>query len=53
MARAKARVLEMDRAAAGLEPMQARFDAMTEEERTKLFDEYDREAAIAVKARTP
>jgi hypothetical protein len=43
MARAKARVLEMDRAAAELEPMQARFDAMTVEERTKLFDEYDRE----------
>jgi hypothetical protein len=43
MARAKARVLEMDRAAAELERMQARFDALTAEERTKLYEEYYRE----------
>jgi hypothetical protein len=40
MARAKARVLEMDLAEAELERMQARFDAMTAEERTKLQEEY-------------
>jgi hypothetical protein len=43
MARAKARVVEMDLAAAELERMQARFDAMTAEERTKLYKDYDRE----------
>jgi hypothetical protein len=43
MARAKARLLEMDLAAAELERMQARFDALTAEERTKLYEEYDRE----------
>ncbi len=43
MARAKARVREMDLAAAELERMQARFGAMTAEERAKLYEEYDRE----------
>lgn len=43
MARAKARVDEMDLAAAALERMQARFDAMPEDERTRLSEEYDRE----------
>jgi hypothetical protein len=43
MARAKTRVLKMDLAAAELERMRARFDAMTAEERTKLQEDYDRE----------
>jgi hypothetical protein len=43
MARAKTRVLKMDLAAAELEQMRARFDAMTAEERTKLQEDYDRE----------
>ena len=43
MARAKARMHEMDLAAAALERMQARFDAMPEDERRKLYEEYDRE----------
>jgi len=43
LARAKTRALEMDLAADELERMQAKFDAMTEQERTKLQEEYDRE----------
>jgi hypothetical protein len=43
LARGKARLLEMDLAAAELERLQAKFDAMTAEEQTKLREEYDRE----------
>jgi hypothetical protein len=43
LARAKTRALEMDLAADELEQMQAKFDAMTAQERTKLQEEYDRE----------
>jgi hypothetical protein len=43
MARAKARALEMEVAAVELERIQARYDAMTVEERSKLYEEYDRE----------
>jgi hypothetical protein len=42
LARAKARALKMDVAAAELERMQAKFDAMSAEERTRLYEEYDR-----------
>jgi hypothetical protein len=43
LARANARLLELDLAAAELEQMRARFDAKTVEERTKLEEEYIRE----------
>jgi hypothetical protein len=43
MSRAKARLLQMELAAAELDLLRARFDAMTAEEQTKLNEEYDRE----------
>jgi hypothetical protein len=44
MARAKARLEEMDLAAAELEGLQARVGAMTEAERSRLEEEYESEA---------
>jgi hypothetical protein len=43
MTRAKARLREMELAAAELERIQARVDAMTEEERSRLDEEYHRQ----------
>jgi hypothetical protein len=45
MARAKARLREFELAAAELEQMESRFNALTDEEREKLYEDYDREAA--------